>query len=164
MSQPEIALIVAMARERVIGRDNALPWKLSADLQRFKALTMGCPIVMGRLTYESIGRPLPGRRNIVLTRDGEFAADGCEVMSSLAAALALEVPRIFVIGGAQIYTQALEHASHLYITQVDADIEGDTWFPEVDFEAWSLKGYAAHTADERNDHPYAFFDYQRRLA
>jgi len=164
MGKPDVALIVAMARDRVIGRDNALPWRLSADLQRFKALTMGCPIVMGRLTYQSIGRPLPGRRNIVLTRDVDFVAEGCEVMTSLDEALAIPVPRLFVIGGAQIYEQALARATHLYITQVDAQIDGDTWFPAVDFEKWSLKGYAAHEPDERNEYAYAFFDYQRRLA
>lgn len=161
MSTPEIALIVAMARQRVIGRDNALPWRLSADLQRFKALTMGCPIVMGRLTFQSIGRPLPGRRNIVLTRDATFDAAGCEVMSSLDDALSLDVPRVFVIGGAQIYAQALSRATHLYITQVDASVDGDTWFPEVAFEDWSLKAYAAHSPDERNEFACAFFDYAR---
>jgi dihydrofolate reductase len=162
MAQAEIALIVAMARDRVIGLGNALPWRLSSDLQRFKALTMGCPIVMGRLTFESIGRALPGRRNIVLTRDADFAAEGCEVMTSLDAALDLDVPRLFVIGGAQIYHQALARASHLFITQLEAQVEGDTWFPEVDFEDWALTAYAAHKADERNEFDYAFFDFERQ--
>lgn len=162
MARAEVALIVAMARDRVIGCDNALPWRLSSDLQRFKALTMGCPIVMGRLTFESIGRALPGRRNIVLTHDGAYEAEGCEVMTSLDAALDLDVPRLFVIGGAQIYGQALTRASHLFITQVDAHIKGDTWFPDVNFDDWSLKTYAAHGADERNEFGYAFFDFERR--
>lgn len=160
----QVALIVAMAADRVIGRDNDLPWKLSADLKRFKTLTMGCPIVMGRRTYDSIGRPLPGRRNVVLSRDASLQLEGCDVMASLDAALAVDAPRIFVIGGAQIYAQALPRATELYVTQVAARVEGDTWFPEVAWDDFALVGYESCPADERNDHPYAFFDFRRRAA
>ena len=128
VADKDVALIVAMAADRVIGRDNDLPWKLSSDLQRFKTLTMGCPIIMGRRTYDSIGRPLPGRRNIVLSRDTGLALEGCDVMASLDDALAIDAPRVFVIGGAQIYREALPHASHLFVTQVRAQVDGDTWF------------------------------------
>ncbi len=158
----QVALIVAMAADRVIGRDNDLPWKLSADLKRFKALTMGCPIVMGRRTFDSIGRPLPGRRNVVLSRDPSLEIEGCDVMASLDEALTIDAPRIFVIGGAQIYTQALPHATQLYVTQVAAQVEGDTWFPEVAWADFALVGYESCPPDERNDHPYAFFDFRRR--
>ena len=159
----DVALIVAMASNRVIGRDNALPWTLPSDLARFKSVTMGCPIVMGRRTYDSIGRPLPGRRNIVLSRDPDLALPGCEVMASLDEALSIDVPRLFVIGGAQIYAQALPLATELFVTQVRAEVEGDTWFPEVDWNEFALIDYAAHASDERNDHDYAFFNFKRRL-
>lgn len=157
----DVALIVAMAADRVIGRDNALPWRLSSDLQRFKALTMGCPIVMGRKTFASIGRALPGRRNVVLSRQPGLVIDGVEVMTSLEEALRIDAPRVFVIGGAQVYAQALPHASHIYLTQVSAAVDGDARFPEVVWDDWSFTAYAAHAADDRNEHAYAFFDFER---
>lgn len=157
----DIALIVAMARDGVIGRDNGLPWHLRADLQRFKALTMGHRIVMGRRTYDSIGRPLPGRDNVIVSRDKSIVIPGCAVVNSLAAALATS-GRVFVIGGAQIYAQTLAQATQLFVTQVDAQVDGDTIFPDVDWETFALMDYARHGADEHNEFDYAFFDYARR--
>jgi dihydrofolate reductase len=135
----KLALIVAYARNRVIGRGGDLPWHYREDLQHFKRVTMGHPVLMGRKTYESIGRPLPGRRNLVITRQADFAAPGCEVFSSLEAAVASartsdDLP--FVIGGAAIYALALPLATHLYVTEIQAEVEGDTWFPALDESAW----------------------------
>lgn len=158
----QVALIVAMAADRVIGRDNALPWRLSTDLRHFKALTMGCPVVMGRKTFESIGRPLPGRRNLVLSRSPARTIEGCEMVGTLDEALAIDVPRLFVIGGAQIYAQALPRATHLFVTQVAARIEGDTRFPDVAWEDFSLIDYSAHEPGPGDDHAFAFFEYRRR--
>ena len=131
MTQPAISMIVARTRNNVIGRDNQMPWKISADLQFFKKVTMGYPVIMGRKTWESIGRPLPGRRNIVVSRNSELHLEGAELANSLDAALdALsELPRVFVIGGEQLFTQAFPKADRLYITEIDLDInDGDTFF------------------------------------
>ncbi|MEM6639353.1 MAG: dihydrofolate reductase [Pseudomonadota bacterium] len=159
---PEIALIVAMAADRVIGRDNALPWRLSSDLARFKALTMGHPIIMGRKTYTSIGRPLPGRRNVVLSRNPTFSADGVEVCPSLDDALAVDAHRVFVIGGEEIYAQALDRATHIFLTQVMATVDGDARFPHVEWDAWSLLAHESHQSDDKNEFDFAFFDFARR--
>ncbi|MCA9731605.1 MAG: dihydrofolate reductase [Deferribacteres bacterium] len=133
-----ISIIVAMARNRVIGRDNELPWRLSDDLKLFKKHTMGNTIVMGRKTWQSIGRPLPGRTNVVLTRDAAFSVPGCEVVHSFDEILALDAPgkEIFIIGGAAVYANALPHASQLYLTEVEADIQGDVFFPPLDLSLW----------------------------
>jgi dihydrofolate reductase len=133
-----ISLVAALARGRVIGIENRLPWHLPEDLQRFKRLTMGAPVVMGRKTHESIGRALPGRRNIVVTRQPRAAWNGCSVAHSLDEALALgsDAPEVFVIGGAELYAQALPRADRLYLTLVDADCSGDAFFPEFDPAAW----------------------------
>lgn len=135
-----VSLIVAMTPERVIGRDNGLPWHLSADLQHFKATTMGKPIVMGRNTYESIGRALPGRQNIVVTRNKTFSADGVTVAHSLDAAVraAGDVPEVMIIGGAELYTAAMPLADRLYLTHIQTSIPGDTFFPNVDWEQWRM--------------------------
>jgi dihydrofolate reductase len=140
----QIALIVAVSQNNVIGRDNQLPWHLPEDLQYFKSVTMGKPILMGRKTYESIGRPLPGRTNIVITRDPNWTAVGVEVVNSLDAAMVAgeeackeaKSDEIMVIGGAQIYRDCLPLASKLYLTQVEAEIEGDAFFPNIDFNQW----------------------------
>jgi dihydrofolate reductase len=131
-------LIVARARNGVIGRDGELPWRLREDLAHFKRTTMGHPIVMGRKTWESIGRPLPGRRNIVVTRSADYAAEGAEVAGSLEAALArcAGAAEIFVIGGAELYAQALATAQRLIVTEIDADFEGDVHFPAPDRDTW----------------------------
>lgn len=145
-----LALIVAMAHNRVIGKNNTLPWHLPEDLQHFKRTTLGAPIIMGRHTWESIGRPLPGRRNIVLSRNPAWLAEGAERAASLEDALALcrqvnpAPARAFVIGGAQLYAQALPLADELFITEIDADIDGDAYFPAVDAGAWQILSTDSH--------------------
>ena len=132
-THPAISMIVARSRNHVIGRDNQMPWKISADLQFFKKVTMGFPVIMGRKTWESIGRPLPGRRNIVVSRNANLHLTGAEVVNSLDAALATlnEFPRVFVIGGEQLFTQAFPTVDRLYITEIDIDVEGGDTFFEV---------------------------------
>lgn len=134
-----LSLIAAVARNGAIGKDNALLWRLPEDLQFFKRTTLGCPVIMGRKTYDSIGRPLPGRRNIVVTRNTAWSAAGVESAHSLEAALALvaDAPKVFVIGGAQLYAQALPEANELVLTEVDADYDGDTFFPPWDKTAFT---------------------------
>lgn len=137
--RPAISMIVARSRNYVIGRDNQMPWKISADLQFFKKVTMGHPVIMGRKTWESIGRPLPGRRNIVVSRNTELQLTGAEVVNSLDAALTTlnEFPRVFVIGGEQLFTQAFPMADRLYITEIDIDVDdGDTFFEVSNPSEW----------------------------
>ncbi len=132
-------MIVARSRNHVIGRDNQMPWKISADLQFFKKVTMGHPVIMGRKTWESIGRPLPGRRNIVVSRNADLTLTGAEAVNSLDAALAIlnEFPRVFVIGGEQLFTQAFPKADRLFITEIDIDVDGgDTFFTVPHLEQW----------------------------
>ncbi len=138
MTRPTVSLLVAVARNGVIGRNNALPWHLPDDLKRFKALTMGHAIVMGRKTYESIGKALPGRDNIVVSRQTGYVAAGCRVVRSMEAALAAAdgAGPIYVIGGAEIFALALPLATRLDVTEIDADVEGDVLFPEYDRGEW----------------------------
>jgi len=139
MTQPAISMIVARARGDVIGRDNQMPWKISADLQFFKRVTMGYPVIMGRKTWESIGRPLPGRRNIVVSRNADLQLTGAEVASSLGDALQRlsDLERVFVIGGEQLFTQAFDLADRLYITEIDIAVDGgDTFFTVPHPEQW----------------------------
>ena len=139
MTQPAISMIVARSRNHVIGRDNQMPWKISADLQFFKRVTMGHPVIMGRKTWESIGRPLPGRRNIVVSRNANFQAVGAELASSLDEALERlnEFSRVFVIGGEQLFKQAFSIADRLYITEINLDVEGgDTFFEVPNASDW----------------------------
>ncbi|MCB1777193.1 MAG: type 3 dihydrofolate reductase [Candidatus Competibacteraceae bacterium] len=159
----EITLIAALTRNRVIGRDNRLPWRLPADLRFFKQTTMGKPLLMGRRTWESIGRPLPGRRMIVLTGDSDYVAPGCTVVHSLDEALiaGAPVPEIIVIGGASLYAQTLPLAHRLYLTQIEADLPGDVWFPEWDPGGWELKWEEAHSADADHAWPYRFQRWER---
>lgn len=141
-----LCLIAALAHNRVIGRDNQLPWHLPADLKHFKALTLGKPIIMGRKTWDSLGRPLPGRLNIVVSRQTDLVLEGAEVYPSLAAAVAraeewaLEqgADELMLIGGAQLYSQGLEQADRLYLTRVALSPEGDAWFPVFDLDQWQL--------------------------
>jgi len=135
---PKVVLIVAMARNRVIGKDGALPWRLPEDLKRFRSLTMGHPIVMGRKTYDSIGRALPGRRNVVISRQPDLAIEGVETATSLAAALEMTAgaDKVFVIGGQQIYQAALPIADRIELTQIDKDFDGDVLFPQIDPAQW----------------------------
>lgn len=158
-----ISIIVAATTNSVIGVDGELPWKISDDLKRFKALTMGKPIVMGRLTWESIGRPLPGRQNIVITRKADFLADGCDVVASPAAALAIagDAPEIMVIGGSQIYDLFLSKASRLHMTRIHTEIDGDAFFPEISETDWELVNVEAHEASEKNEFAFDFRTYER---
>lgn len=153
-----LSLIAAVAQNRVIGVHNTLPWHLPADLKHFRRLTSGHPILMGRRNYESIGRPLPERDNIVITRQPDYRAPGCRVVHSLEAALAAAsgAPEIFVIGGAELYAQTLARADRLYLTWVHAEIAGDTFFPEFDLHDWHENARERHEADERHAHPYSF--------
>jgi dihydrofolate reductase len=155
------ALVAALARNRVIGAGNRLPWHLPEDLARFKRLTLGAPVIMGRKTRESIGRPLPGRRNIVVTRAAGAAWDGCIVARSLAEALALadDAGEAFVIGGAELYAQALPGADRMHLTLIDADYAGDAWFPEFDPGAW--REVARQPGVSAGGIRYAFVDYVR---
>ena len=147
---PRIAIIAALARNRVIGRDGELPWRISEDLKRFKSLTMGHPVIMGRKTYESIvaisGKPLPGRDNIVITRSAGYSAPGCNVVHTFEEALAAAAgaDEAFVIGGADVYAIALPHAQRLHLTEIDAEFEGDAFFPEFDLGAWRETLREAH--------------------
>ncbi|TDT37858.1 dihydrofolate reductase [Halospina denitrificans] len=163
------ALIVAMSRNRVIGRNNALPWYLPEDLRYFKQVTYGKPIIMGRKTQESIGRPLPGRQNLVVTRDPHWQRDGVTVVNSLDEALSRAEAQAYidggeervVIGGSQIYAEALPVADRLYMTEVHAEVEGDTFFPEVDWDQWHEIAREDHPASENNPFPYSLVTYDR---
>jgi dihydrofolate reductase len=152
------SLIVAMERSRVIGRDGDLPWHLSADLKRFKQLTMGHHIIMGRKTFESIGRLLPGRTSVIVTHQSGFKFDGAIVAHSLADAIhaAKNDDEVFVIGGEEIYRQALPLVDRIYLTEVAADIAGDAKFPELNREAWNIVEQSQHPATERDDYSYTF--------
>ena len=139
MTQPAISMIVARSRNHVIGRDNQMPWKISADLQFFKRVTMGHPVIMGRKTWESIGRPLPGRRNIVVSRNANYELTGGELVGSLDEAINQlgEASRVFVIGGEQLFKQAFHKADRLFITEIDMDVEGgDTFFEVPNASDW----------------------------
>jgi dihydrofolate reductase len=158
-----ISLIVAASTNNVIGVKGDLPWRLSADLKRFKALTMGKPIVMGRKTYESIGRPLPGRQNIVITRQDRYAPEGCTVVQSVDAALAAaaDAQEVMIIGGGHIYAAFMPMADRIYLTRVEANIEGDTYLPEIDLAEWREVSRQAQPADADNDHDVVFIEYAR---
>ncbi|MBN3805951.1 dihydrofolate reductase [Paraburkholderia sp. Ac-20336] len=161
-----LTLIVARASNGVIGRDNQLPWRLPEDLKFFKRTTMGAPIIMGRKTHESIGRPLPGRRNIVVTRDAERRFQGCDTATNLDDALRLaaqdQAPQAFLIGGAQLYPEGLRLAQKLIITEIAADFDGDATFPAVDKTVWEEIARETHHAHAPNDFDYAFVTYQRK--
>jgi dihydrofolate reductase len=156
-----LSLIAALDRHRAIGKGNALPWHLPADLKRFKALTLGKPVLMGRKTAESIGRALPGRRNLVLTRSGRVPFDGMEAVSSIEAAIAL-ADEVCVIGGGEVYALALPMATHLHLTHVDTVVDGaDAFFPAFDVNDWRVVSREAHAADEKHALAFEFVDYER---
>lgn len=161
----ELALIAAMDENRLIGRGNALPWHLPADFAFFKQTTMGKPVIMGRKTFESIGRSLPGRRNLVVSRNGSYVAEGIEVCGSIEQALerAADSATAFLIGGANLYRQALDQelAETLWITHVHDRFEGDAWFPEIDRAQWREVWREDRPADEANPHDLSFVKYQR---
>ena len=161
--QPLLSLIVAMDRGRLIGRDGDLPWRLPNDLKHFKQQTLGKTVLMGRRTWESLGRPLPQRENWVLTRDRDFRADGARVFHSLEDALeAHAAGELLVIGGAELYRQTLPLAQRLYLTEVDAELDGDTRFPAFDRAQWREIESASHPPDERHAWPYRFVTLERR--
>lgn len=166
MQMPEIAIIAAMARNRVIGINNTLPWRLPADLQHFKQLTMHKPMVMGRKTWESLPGLLPGRPHIVITRDTTYQAEGAQVAHALDQALQLAShhgEQVMVIGGANLYAQTLPIAHRLYLTEVDATPEGDAYFPDWDTSLWRLVDTLCRPADANNAHPLRFLSYERRI-
>ena len=162
LNMTTLTIIVARARNGVIGRDNQLPWRLPEDLAFFKRATMGAPIIMGRKTHESIGRPLPGRRNIVVTRDAARRFEGCEMATSIDEALKLAAahgaPEAFLIGGTQLYGEGIGFADKLVITEIDADFEGDATFPAPDPAQWQAVSREAHHAEAFN---YARVVYRR---
>ena len=180
----KISVIVAMARNRVIGRDNSLIWHLPADLRHFRETTMGQPVIMGRKTYESVGKPLPGRTNIIVTRRKGYSAEGCLVAGSLEAAIRMAESsgsstgsssgkdpdkrnepgpgnEIFIAGGGEIYRDAIPLAGRMYITVIDEDFEGDTFFPAFDEDKWQIAGREHYPADERNPHSMTFITWER---
>jgi|SRR5680860_254802 len=161
-----ISLIVAMTPDRVIGRDGGMPWHLPADLKRFRDLTMGHPMIMGRRTFESLGRILPGRRHIVITRNLNFKYSGVDAARSLDDALSLtaESAEVFVIGGAQIFREALPLADRLYITLIAADIKGDTLFPEFDKSAWYEVAREERAPDDDSRYPLTFSVFECEIA
>jgi len=162
----KISLIAAMANDRVIGKDNDMPWHMPADLKHFKQVTMGKPVIMGRKTYESIGRPLPGRTNIVITRNLDWKIDGVEVVNSPENALELlqDVEEVMVIGGGNIYQQFLPKADCLYLTFIDLEVEGDTRFPDWKQNAeWTLIEQQEFAADDKNPHPYQFVTLKKNV-
>ncbi|MEH8121230.1 type 3 dihydrofolate reductase [Aeromonas veronii] len=162
----KISMIAAMAHDRVIGKDNQMPWHLPADLAHFKRVTLGKPVLMGRKTFESIGRPLPGRRNLVISRNPDYQAEGIEVVGSVESALALlagsSVEELMVIGGGHLYAEMLPSADCLYLTRIDLAVEGDTRFPAFDDGQWQRVDCESHPADEKNPHPYSFETWLRR--
>jgi dihydrofolate reductase len=170
MVSPIISIVVAISENGVIGRDNGLPWRLSSDLKRFKAITMGKPIVMGRRTWGSIGQPLPGRVNIVVTRDPDFTAEGIEVARSVEEALAIARKRaeeagadeICIIGGGDIYRQTLPLTDRLHLTEVMGRIEGDTHFPPIDPADWRKVSVEELPAGEKDSHATRYVVYDRR--
>jgi len=159
----KISMVVAMDARGVIGRDNGLPWHLPADLQHFKRTTMGKPILMGRKTHESIGRSLPGRTNIVITRDSGYQADGCVVVHSIDAALeaAGDQDEIMVIGGAEFYRQVLPRTDTIYLTRIHESFDGDTRFPDLNAADWREVERSDQVADARNLHDYSFIRLDR---
>ncbi len=160
---PALSLVVAVSENDVIGRDNALPWHLPADLKHFKAVTMGKPIVMGRKTYESIGRPLPGRLNIVITRNRALEIPGVAVVGSFEEALARagDVPEVAVIGGAELFRSALPLASRVYFTRVHGIFEGETKFPPLELTQWRETDRSTHPADDKHAYAMTFSTFDR---
>ncbi|ASJ55199.1 dihydrofolate reductase [Brevibacillus formosus] len=155
-----ISLIVAYARNQVIGKDGDMPWHLPADLKNVKELTTGKTIVMGRKTFESIGKPLPNRRNVVLTRSQDFHPEGVDVVHTKEEVLAMG--DVIIFGGSEIYRQFLDVVDRLYITEIDLETEGDTFFPAWDRDAYTLVDKREGIVDEKNVHPHAFYIYERK--
>ena len=161
----KLSLIVALSTNRVIGKDNQMPWHLSADLKRFKAITWGKPILMGRKTHESIGRPLPGRNNIVLTSDPAYRAEGCAIAHSLAEALDIAgaAEELMIIGGASLYQRFLPEAGRLYLTLIEREFDGDTYFPPYSMEDWRVVDSETVSDDPSVDFTYRFLVLEQRF-
>ena len=153
-----ISLVVAMDNNGIIGKEGMLPWHLSSDLKHFRKITMGKPIIMGRKTHESIGRPLPGRENVIITHDKDYVAKDCTVLNSLECVYARfhDIDEIMIMGGADLYQQTIDKAQRIYLTEVHADLEGDTWFPQFDREKWEEVERYDFRADEKNEYDYSF--------
>ena len=164
MAEFAISLVAALDRRSAIGRDNQLPWRLPGDLKRFKALTMGKPVLMGRKTAQALGRTLPGRRNLVLTRSGQLPFAGMEAVDSLERAIELAGDEeLMVIGGGEIYALSLPLATRMYLTHVATEVDGaDAFFPAFDPAEWEIIGRQAHALDAMHDHAFEFVDYRRR--
>ncbi|RFB16869.1 dihydrofolate reductase [Bacillus sp. HNG] len=159
-----ISLLLAMDKNQLIGKDNDLPWRLPADLAYFKRVTMGHPIIMGRKTYDSIGRPLPGRENIIVTRDTSYKAEGCKVIHSIDEIVKMSEEteqELFVIGGAEIFKEILPYSDRLYITVIDEEFEGDTYFPAFDKAEWQVISKEKGIKDEKNPYEYTFLVYEK---
>ena len=158
-----ISLIAAVSKNNVIGSDNKLLWHLPADLKHFKAITSGHTVIMGRKTYESIGKPLPNRRNIIVTRQESFNAPGCDLAPNLQEAVDMcsNKEEVFIIGGGEIYKQAIHAADKIYLTRIYKEFEGDTRFPDFSLSEWKLNNYLRHHADEKNLFEYSFSEYER---
>lgn len=163
MPQMRVSLIVAMSENAVIGREGDLPWHLSSDLRRFKRLTMGHHIVMGRKTFESIGRLLPGRSTVIVTRNPGFLVEGAKIAASVEQAIQMSQAddEVFITGGAEIYRHSMQLVDRLLITRVDADVEGDALFPDYDSSQWRLTHRESFPADKKNDYPHTFEIYER---
>lgn len=158
-------MIAAMGNDRVIGKGNKMPWHLPIDLQWFKKTTLGCPIIMGRMTYDSIGRPLPGRLNIILTRNEQLLIEGCTVVTSLNDAIKAanneDADEVFITGGAHLYNKFLQDADRLYVTLIEGEFEGDTFFPDYTQTQWNEIGRIENPADEKNAYATTFLTLER---
>jgi dihydrofolate reductase len=165
MNKQKISMVAAMANNRVIGKDNKMPWHMPADLKHFKKVTMGKPVLMGRKTYESIGMLLPGRENVIVTRDTAYHVEGATIVHSLDFALEhlSAVDEIMIIGGSNIYTQMLDKADTLYLTFIELDVKGDACFPDWG-DGWQEVESESHSADEKNAHNYRFVTLNRAIA
>ena len=155
----KVSMIAAMAHDRVIGKDNDMPWHLPADLKHFKQVTLGKPVIMGRKTIESIGRALPGRKNIVISRNAQYQFEGADTVTSVQEALdsVADVEEVMIIGGGNIYAQCLPISNTLYLTFIDLEVEGDTHFPDYESTGpWHCVSRESHSKDEKNPHDYEF--------
>lgn len=162
---PYLSIISCMDKNRLIGRDNALPWRLPADMRWFRANTLGKPVIMGRKTFESLKQPLKDRRNIIITRDSSYSAPNCDIVSSLDAAVEAVGPDVsdaMIIGGSSIYEQSLPRCQRLYLTEIDFIFEGDSYFPEFDLDQWHILEEQRHQKDEKNPYDYRFLLLERR--
>ena len=160
-----LSIVAALSDNKVIGLNNQLPWHMPADLKRFKALTLNKPVIMGRKTYESIGKPLPKRDNIIITRNADYRVDGCQVLPSLNVAMAIcsQQEEVMIMGGASIYTYALPLTERMYLTLIHTTMKGDTFFPEWRADEWQETAREEHLADNKNIYDYSFVTLERLL-